>query len=846
MTPRVEQLSPPDPPTCGSPCLPVLEPVEGKQLKNMTGKHRHLFLLFCLSLICLLAGCSESSREVDETVVTAGAEQSALAGEKFATPLRVELRGENAPGLLGGEGSVLPVPGVTVLFVPADGSDLRFEPASAVSDAGGVVSTIVTAGNNFGDQFARIIPVGFEDKATTVRFVSGMQIRGQNNEYASGSLAAKPLEVTLIRDGKPLAGVPVRFDLRATAEGVQPTAKILSPRTVTNNHGVASTGILLGEKTGAYNVGITIDDRDQDFAINDITVRVMAFNRAAIIIAVIGGLALFVLGMKLMSDGLGIAAGENMRKILQFLTRNRVVALLAGTIVTAVLQASSATTVMVIGFINAGLLTLTQSIGIIFGANIGTTVTAQIISFDLSGVALPAIAFGLFISLFKRRQLHGWGTAIMGFGLLFLGLDMMSSELKVLGEMHSFRAFFNLFNCAPRVPGGFMPLPTVIGAIIVGTIATALIQSSSVFTGIVLALAASGLVNFYTAFVLVLGSNIGSTLPAQLAGLTANRVGKQAALAHTLFNVFGVVVMTLLLYVPFGSDNQPIFLYFINAITPGDAFAAIPQNLARHIAMAHTFFNVTISLLLLPFVKQFAAVCSHLLPIRNKVQTRILEPGLLKTPAIAIKQSVSAIRLMVEKSWKMVDEAVNQHFLGGDLDPEKCRLLAEAEAEIDAMQNEVTAYLVQITRRPLTEPESELVPLLMHCTNDAERIADHTETILQLAERLSQAGKPLSEVAERELLKMWEVLDKQARNVIEGLNGDNLKNVKTALKSEIKINRLADKFEDEHINRLRKGHCSALSGVIYIEMLGELSKIGDRLSNIAERTPEIQKQYVEL
>ena len=363
-----------------------------------------------------------------------------------------------------------------------------------------------------------------------------------------------------------------------------------------------------------------------------------------------------------------------------------------------------------------------------------------------------------------------------------------------------------------------------------------------------LALAGSGLINFYTAVPLLLGTNIGTTITAMLAAAAANRVAKQAALAHTLFNVFGVVLMLILFYVPYGSERIPVFLYFINAITPGDVFAAIPQNVERHIAMAHTFFNVTVVIVLLPFLKQFASLCNWLLPIPHdsKIKIKMLEPGLLNTPSIALKQTVTAIRKMVKDAWAMVDEAVNKQFLPGVSDKERCEALAAAEKRIDEMQAEVTAYLVQITRKQLTEPQSELVPLLMHCTNDAERIADHTELILQLTSRLVKNEKKLSEAGRKDLRKMWDVLNDQAKNVINALGSDNPAMVKFALKDERKINKMADKFESAHIDRLRKGNCTMTNGVIFIEMLGELAKIGDHLSNIAERTPEIQKHYVNL
>jgi len=333
-----------------------------------------------------------------------------------------------------------------------------------------------------------------------------------------------------------------------------------------------------------------------------------------------------------------------------------------------------------------------------------------------------------------------------------------------------------------------------------------------------------------------------------LAAITANRVAKQAALAHTMFNVFGVLLMIGLFYVPFGSQRIPIFLYFINEITPGNVFAPDPQNIERHIAMAHTFFNIAVVILLLPFIRQFARFCNWVLPIPAdaKIKFQPLEPNLLSTPSVALKQAVSVIRTMVEDSWKMVDQAVNMHFIAGVSDADKYKALAEAEERIDALQAEVTAYLVQITRQPLSEPQSELVPLLMHCTNDAERIADHTELILQLTDRLLKTGKKVSLSGKKDLRKLWNVLDDQAHNTIAALGSTNPEQIKFALKDEKRLQRMATKLEAAHTERLRKGKCQLANAVIFIEMLGEMTKIGERLSNIAERTPEIQKHYIEL
>lgn len=494
------------------------------------------------------------------------------------------------------------------------------------------------------------------------------------------------------------------------------------------------------------------------------------------------------------------------------------------------------------------MLNLVQSIGIIFGANIGTTVTAQIISFNLDGLALPAIIIGFLITISKNRVINGWGNSILGFGLLFYGMMMMSSELKLLGNFPSFIEFFRTFDCAPEKVGGFMPIGAVLGALGIGTVMTVIIQSSSAAMGIVLALAAGGLINFYTAIPLLLGTNIGTTITAFLAALAANRVAKQAALAHTIFNVFGSLVMIILFYVPFGAENRPVFLYFINAITPGDAFAAIPQNLERHIAMAHTFFNVIVVMLLLPFIKVFAKICCALIPVRDEAEVKfeMLEPHLLNTPSIAIEQAVNTIRVMTRKAWHMVDTAINDIFMKNKIDEELFDKLAEKEKKVDAMQEAITDYLVKITRHELSEPQSALVPLLMHCTNDAERIADHTENIINLTERMVNSDKKLSAGAQDELKYMSSLLNKLAENVLQAIHGTEGDCVERALKLEGEINQLAKSLEDNHIKRLQQGKCTLDAGIIFIEMVGEMEKVGDHLVNIAERAPEIQKHYIKI
>ena len=564
-----------------------------------------------------------------------------------------------------------------------------------------------------------------------------------------------------------------------------------------------------------------------------------------IAIAVLGGVGFLIFGMSQMSDGLRDAAGDKLKNMLRLFTKNRVSALAAGAVVTAGVQSSAAVTVMVTGFINAGLLTLRQSLGIIFGANIGTTVTAQIISFDIAGAALPAVALGVLLGFSKRRAVKGVGKAFIGFGLLLMGMKIMSDKVAVLNDIPGFHALFSSVDCTPR--GGIVPPVPLVGALLFGLVVTAILHSSAAFAGVVLALAAGGEVNFITAFVLLLGSNVGTTVTTLVASVHLNRVAKQAALAHFIFNTFGALLMVILLYIPLHRGGPGVFLELVDILTPGD-IAAGPQSLERHIAMAHTLFNVSVALVLLPFTGAFEKLCNKLLPIRDDSARRIrlLEPGLLNTPHVALKQCSAAIHNMLHQAWTMIDRSLNEHFIKRDLDEERIAELARMEDEVDDMQREITDYLVQLMHKPLSRELSELIPLLMHATNDAERIADHAKSIIILTRRLEEEDGNLSENAVGSIKRLWSILDDDARQVIDSLDGSRPIPVENALDDEREVGRLADKFEAEHIERLRKGECSAPTGVIYIEMLGELEKIDNRLTNIAERTPRILQAYVKL
>lgn len=849
-------------------------------------------LLSCV-LIAVFSACdgsSEGSHKIGRLDVVYGTDQSTVPGEEFERDVRVEVRGMTDDDS-SGSGKQRLLAGEPVKFEAAEGSDLEITQLSEETDVVGVVRAKIRAGHKVGDNYVKITPLNDPDKSVLVRMTVGAKIENAERQGMTNEVMGEPLVIKVVdADGNPVENAPVFFSVKSAPRS-KSQPKVLTPEVRTDKNGLAQTFVRLGGETGEYHFSIEVADPVHNIYIRALDARMLGIDMFSVSMSMIGGIAFLIFGVLRLSRGLQNIAGEKMQHVLQFFSKNSVLGVIAGAFVTAVIQSSSATTIMVLGFINAGLLNLVQAIGIIFGANIGTTVTAQLISFNLSGISLPAITLGLILTFSKKRNIRGWGNAIFGFGMLFFGMNMMSTQMSILGTFPSFLHLFSLIDCAPKTPDGFMPLLPILGAIGIGMVAVFIVHASSAVIGIILALSAAGLVNFYTAVPLLIGTNIGTTVNAWLVSLTANRVAKQAALAHFLFNFFGAVLMVVLLYIPVGAQRTPFFLYIVNAITPGDAFAAVPQNLERHIAMAHTIFNVLTVLAIMPMLKPFAHLCETLIPgDRTKpVSTRTLEPLLLRTPAMAIEQSIIEIRRMVELSWSMIDRAVNHHFRAAHVDEKEFEQLEADEQQVDKMQSDITNYLVQITRQHLSNPQSNLIPLLMHCTNDAERIADHTANIMRLTKRLSKVDTKLSDVAQDNINSLWELLSSQADNVMLALSHKNEENeagIRSAIEGERKLNKLAHKYEKNikammaeqareqqreaahvasdaeanereinelakqyeqvHVERRNKGECAVDASVIFIEMLWELERIGDHLVNIAQRAPEMQKFYINI
>ena len=781
-------------------------------------------VILLLSIAFLLTSCTkEADRIPGKITIASGNEQCTQPGKKFPAPIRITVADT--------KGDLLP--GCRMIISIPEGSNVKTDISEAVTDAGGTFFFNAEATQNTGDQYITVYPADYPENKKEIRLISGLLISGDRQETASGTETAKNVSVQVFRkDGTPAPGVPVYFSNGVSPAGAE--AKLSANFARTGNDGTAGIKITSGKATGGYNVNIDVVTPDSSF--RPVKARVLGLNLLQLLLTVGGGLGLFIYGMNLMSTGLRNAAGERMRGILRFFSRNRVIALIAGIGVTAVIQSSSATTVMVVGFINAGLMNLTQSLGIMLGAHIGTTITAQMVAFKLDSLIMPTIIIGLILNLIQWKRLRGAGDTILGFGLLFFGMKIMSSELKLIAEFPSFIKFFSFFDCSPA--DGSLPMLSVLGAILIGTLATMIIQSSSATSGIVIALGSGGLINLYTAVALVLGANIGTTITAVIAALPANRVAKQAALANSLCAVIGVMIITFSFLIKWGDSGIPLFFYLIEMLSAGNALDEIPQNLPRHIANAHTLFNIITSLLLLPFIRQISALCEKIIPAGSKVKFQYLEPHLLSTPAIALEQTVNVLRKMLDKSCKMVHRATG-FFIKQSIDEAKFAALERKESRIDRLQFEITDYLTRIMQRPLSRVQANVIPVLMHCTNDAERVADHTENILMLTRRLTEAGHTISKLAVKELEELRLLLEKQSDLAVKLLAHYDAGMEKRALEIEKEIAQLADKFEDTHIQRLRERTCNAESGVIFIEMLNEINKVSARLSNIIERVASI-------
>ena len=529
----------------------------------------------------------------------------------------------------------------------------------------------------------------------------------------------------------------------------------------------------------------------------------------------LGGLGLFLYGMKLMSEGLQKSAGDSMRRILEKLTSNRILGAMVGVVVTAIIQSSSATTVMVVGFVNAGLLKLTQALTVVLGANIGTTVTAQIIAFKITNFALPAIGIGVFMRLFmKHPRVQYYGEVLIGFGMLFLGLDIMKDCFGPLKQSTEFRDMFVAFSKNPVM------------AVMAGAILTMIVQSSSATIGITMALSINGIIDFYGAAALVLGENIGTTITANLAAIGTNRAARRAALGHFLFNFFGVFYMLLFLKYMVG---------IVDHFTPGDPNfinqAGNNPNIARHIANFHTMFNIINTIIFLPLIGRLAKLCKIIIPGRDFERNDIdLDENLLNTPEMAISNARKEVSRMSDNVVNMLELSKKSFF---KKDIKAMRDVYEIEHTVDLMEKNISEYLTKLFQQSISEGNSHRINSMIHVIHDLEKVGDYAESICKYAEKMLREKIFFSEDANEEVEYLFDVAIRFARHVLEIYNKDmpieDLNTDDENLIDELKIN-----LKNNHLGRLNQGICTAEHGILYVDIVNKLEKTGDNVFNIAQ------------
>ncbi len=529
----------------------------------------------------------------------------------------------------------------------------------------------------------------------------------------------------------------------------------------------------------------------------------------SMIFLLLGGLGMFLFGMKMMSDGLENVAGDRMRQTLEMLTTNRFAAVGVGAGVTAAIQSSSATTVMVVGFVNAGLMTLLQATGVIMGSNIGTTITAQLIAFKLSDVAPFILFIGMFMTIFiKKRNLSRIGEIILGFGILFVGLDLMSLSMEPLRSHEGFQALLTNFS-NPLV------------GILIGAIFTAVIQSSSASIGILQALAAMGLIGLDGAVFVILGQNIGTCVTAIIAAIGTSTNSKRTAGIHLMFNILGTLIYLpiLLLF--------PGIVTWIESISVGDA--------ARQIANFHTFFNITITILLFPFAKHMVKLITKIIKDKqgdDQVEKKLiyLDERIAQTPAIALTQTLKEINRMGEIVYDNLENSTEALF---EYDEQKVEKIFEVEKTIDYLTNQITHYLIEFKGLELSKNDLRVMGSLHHVVIDLERIGDLAENIVNNATTRSDKKVALSSEGQEELKSISEKAAQALRVGLDVFRQRDVNRLHEVASLEQQVDDMKKDYTNNHINRLQDKYCDPNAGVIFTNLVAIFERIADHANNIA-------------
>ncbi|MEB3011405.1 MULTISPECIES: Na/Pi cotransporter family protein [unclassified Parvimonas] len=528
----------------------------------------------------------------------------------------------------------------------------------------------------------------------------------------------------------------------------------------------------------------------------------------SIFISVLGGLGLFLYGMNLMGAGLQKSCGERLKGIIAAITKNKIYAVLVGIFVTMIIQSSSATTIMAIGFVNAGFMTLAQSVGIIIGANVGTTITAQIIAFDISKYAPLVIAIGVFMWMrAKNDRKKDISEILIGFGILFLGMSIMSSGLEPLAQEEWFK------NILVKLNNPFI-------GVLAGFLLTTVLQSSSASIGLLEALGMQGAININQAFGVLFGDNIGTTTTAMIAGIGASKNAKRAAFIHFLFNLIGTIIFMTVLRIP--------VQYLVEYISPG--------NVQRQIANAHTFFNIINVLIQLPFSSLLVKISQLVIKGDDVVEEHYsenLDKRFFETPSIAIIQAQKEVARMGEIVIESLEKTIEAFKTKSGKNIE---FVFNREKMINGLEKEIIDYLVPLADKNLSDEEKHKVFVMMYAINDYERIGDHCENIIELIQEIKDENSVFSKTAFDEYEKISSDVMKIVIDTTIAYKDNNLELAKNCINIEEEVDILEESYRRNHMDRINKGICDTNAGVKFLDILSNFERIADHSVNIANYT----------
>ena len=538
----------------------------------------------------------------------------------------------------------------------------------------------------------------------------------------------------------------------------------------------------------------------------------------------IGGLGLFLFGLRFMSDGLQSVAGDRMRMILEKGTRSPIRGVFTGMLVTGLIQSSSAATVLTVGLVNAEMLTLRQAIGVIMGANIGTTVTAYLIGFNLQDYTLPILGLGALIYLFakvKRTQMVG--QTLFGFGVLFFGLSLMGTGMEPLKDSPSFTSLMTSIENNALI------------GVLIGTLTTMALQSSSATIGVLQQLAYQGAITYHQAVPILFGDNIGTTITALLAGIGTSVAARRAALSHTLFNTVGTMIFLPLFLMGYFEKIVVLFTNYLFVFLPGFTGTWETLNIKLQIAQTHAVFNISNTIIQLPFVAVLALIVTKLIPDREEeldpYRPKFINRRFLNNPPLALAQAKRETLHMATMAFEAFNNAIEHFYNPREETLEKSIAL---EAGIDRLERDITDFVVVASRKQFSAAESVSANIILQSLNDIERIGDHCENIIEQADYAQKNQVNFSGEAQKELQNIIELTKEALVLAYQTLENNDISAAKQVLPIEEKIDELQEAYRKNHIRRLNEGICNGSNGAVFLDMLTNLERISDHCRNIAQ------------